>query len=72
MGEWLQERGVTHLTVAGVALDYCVKFTVLDALTEDFKVTVLGAACRGVNLQPGDVDKARDAMVAAGAVWRTE
>lgn len=68
LGEWLRERGVTHLTVAGVATDYCVKFTVLDALREGFAVQVATAACRGVNLSPGDAEKAIEEMRAAGAV----
>lgn len=69
MGEWLKTRGVTHLTVAGVATDYCVKFTVLDALAEGFEVSLLGWACRGVNLQAGDVEAARQEMLEAGAHW---
>lgn len=68
LGEWLKSQGVTELHVAGVATDYCVKFTVLDALAEGFKVHLLTHACRGVNLQPGDVDQAVQEMQAKGAV----
>jgi nicotinamidase/pyrazinamidase len=68
LGEWLRTQGVSELTIAGVATDYCVKFTVLDALAEGFKVNVLTSACRGVNLQPGDVDRALAEMKASGAV----
>lgn len=68
MGEWLRSSGVTELHVAGVATDYCVKFTVLDALAEGFKVNLIVQACRGVNLQPGDVDLALATMQAAGCV----
>lgn len=68
MGEWLKARGVTKLTVAGVATDYCVKFTVLDALAEGFEVEVIADACRGVNLQPHDVGNALEEMRGAGAV----
>ncbi len=67
MAEWLHERGVTELWVAGLATDYCVKFTVLDALKEGFAVHLLTSACRGVNLTPGDVDRAMEEMRAAGA-----
>lgn len=67
LADWLRAQHITHLTVAGVATDFCVKFTVLDALAEGFTVEVLTAACRGVNLQPGDVDRAIEAMQAAGA-----
>ncbi|WP_395739632.1 bifunctional nicotinamidase/pyrazinamidase [Prosthecobacter sp.] len=68
MGIWLRAQGVSELSIAGVATDYCVKFTVLDALAEGFKVNVLSSACRGVNLHPGDVDSALAEMQAAGAV----
>ena len=67
LADWLRERGVTEVTVAGLATDYCVKFTVLDALREGFKVRLLTKACRGVNLKPGDVDRALVEMQAAGA-----
>lgn len=66
LGEWLKAQGVTELHVAGVATDYCVKFTVLDALAEGFRVKLLLDACRGVNLQPGDVDRTVEEMRAAG------
>ena len=68
MGDWLRSQGVTAMDVAGLATDYCVKFTVLDALAEGFQVRVITSACRGVNLTPGDVDRALDEMRAAGAV----
>ena len=68
MGEWLKARDVTKLAVAGVATDYCVKFTVLDALAEGFEVELIAKACRGVNLNAGDVERAIEEMRAAGAV----
>ncbi len=68
MSEWLNSRGVTELSVVGLATDYCVKFTVLDALQEGFRVRVIAKACRGVNLVPGDVDRALADMREAGAV----
>jgi len=66
MADWLREQGVTHLTVCGLATDYCVKFTALDAVSEGFRVTLSLAACRGVNLMAGDVDKAVEEMRGAG------
>lgn len=66
MGEWLKSQAVTELHVAGVATDYCVKFTVLDALGEGFDVSLITTACRGVNLQAGDVDRALEEMRTAG------
>lgn len=71
--EWLQSRGVTEVVVCGVATDYCVKFTVLDALSQGFATTLVEDACRGVDLNPGDVESALGAMAEAGAVrcaWR--
>ncbi|MBN8417386.1 MAG: bifunctional nicotinamidase/pyrazinamidase [Verrucomicrobia bacterium] len=68
MGEWLKVQGVIELSIAGVATDYCVKFTVLDALKEGFRVNLIASACRGVNLQPGDAERAIEEMQAAGAV----
>ena len=66
MAEWLRERGVTHVTVCGLATDYCVKFTALDALDEGFQVTLATHACRGVNLNSGDVDQAITEMKQRG------
>ena len=65
---WLREQGVTDLTVLGLATDYCVKFTVLDARQLGFAVTVVSAGCRAVDLAPGDGERALEDMRAAGAV----
>ena len=67
LAAWLRAQGVTTLDVCGLATDYCVKFTVLDALAEGFQVNLLLEACRGVELQPGDCAAALDQMLAAGA-----
>ncbi len=66
----LEDKGVGEVDVAGLATDYCVKFTVLDALKFGLKVMVLREGCRAVNLQPGDEDKAYEEMAAAGATVR--
>ena len=63
---YLKELGVTDLYVAGLATDYCVKFTALDGNALGFNTHVIADACRGVNLQPGDVDEALDEMRTAG------
>jgi nicotinamidase/pyrazinamidase len=65
---WLREHAVTELTVLGLATDYCVKATVLDALELRFAVTVVAEGCRAVDLHPGDGARALDQMRAAGAV----
>lgn len=58
--------GVTQVTVVGLATDYCVRATALDASTAGFAVTVLRDAVRAVDLQPGDGDRALAGMGAAG------
>ena len=68
LAEWLRAQGVKRVTVCGLATDYCVKFTALDALAEGFEVTLHLPACRGVNLQPGDVDAAIEEMRAKGVI----
>ena len=67
LDSFLKEHGVTKLTVMGLATDYCVKFTVLDALALGYKVDVVEAGCRGVNMKPTDSDVAFVQMKAAGA-----
>jgi nicotinamidase/pyrazinamidase len=63
----LREHGVDHVTVAGLATDYCVKNTALDALREGFSVTVDSTASRGVEVEPGDSVRALEAVRTAGA-----
>lgn len=67
LGDFLRIRGVTDVCVLGLATDYCVKFTVLDALQLGFRVRVVSDGCRGVNLQPGDADRALYELQQAGA-----
>ncbi len=63
----LGEHGVSRLFVGGLATDYCVKATVLDALKEGFEVVFLEDAVAAVNVAPGDGERAVGAMKAAGA-----
>lgn len=63
----LRDAGVERVVVVGLATDYCVKETVLDALRLGFATTVLRAAVRAVELAPGDGERALAAMEAAGA-----
>ncbi|MBI4562712.1 MAG: bifunctional nicotinamidase/pyrazinamidase [Candidatus Rokubacteria bacterium] len=63
----LGERGIQRLFVGGLATDYCVKATVLDALREGFRAVVLEDAMRAVDVNPGDGAKAVEEMKAAGA-----
>lgn len=64
----LRDDGVTILVVGGLATDYCVKASVMDALKHGFTVQLLRTGVRAVNLQPGDGDTAIAHMVQAGAV----
>lgn len=67
LGEYLSQQGVSRVYVMGLATDYCVKFTVLDARGLGFETTLVADGCRGVELQPGDVDRAISQMADAGA-----
>jgi nicotinamidase/pyrazinamidase len=62
----LRERGIDRVTIVGLATDYCVRATALDALREGFSVEVDRAAVRGIDAQPGDVDRALEEIEAAG------
>ncbi len=64
----LRERGIDAVTVVGLATDYCVKNTVLDALRQGFEVTVDSSAVRGVDVEPGDSERALEELRAAGAI----
>jgi nicotinamidase/pyrazinamidase len=66
--ELLRERGITQVTVVGLATDYCVKNTALDALRAGFAVTVDASGVRGVEVQPGDSERALAEVRAAGGV----
>jgi nicotinamidase/pyrazinamidase len=68
LGDFLKDNQVRDVYVAGLATDYCVKFTALDAVRLGFRVHVLPEACRGVNLQPGDVEQSLDQMRRAGVI----
>lgn len=63
----LRARGVTRVIVGGLATDYCVRASVLDARRLGFDVTVVKDGVRGVNLRAGDDERACDEMRAAGA-----
>jgi nicotinamidase/pyrazinamidase len=67
----LRQLGVTEVWIGGLATDYCVKQTVLDARQEGFAVKAIEDAMRAVELQPDDGDRAIAEMRAAGAEFVT-
>lgn len=68
LGDYLAERGVADVAILGLATDYCVKATALDAIGLGLGVTLIRAGVRGVDLQPGDSERAIEEMRQAGAV----
>lgn len=63
----LKKHHITDVYCVGLATDYCVKFSALDSLSLGYKTYIILDACRGVNLKPGDVEKAVEDMRKAGA-----
>lgn len=66
LGAYFWELGVNRVYVLGLASDYCVKFTALDACGLGFDTWVVKDACRGVDLHTGDVKRAMNEMTTAG------
>lgn len=64
----LRDHQIDEVVVCGLATDYCVKNTALDALRRGFGVRVDQRAIKGVDVRPGDSDRALEEMRAAGAV----
>jgi nicotinamidase/pyrazinamidase len=68
LAELLRRKEVERILVGGLATDYCVKHTVLDGLTDGFRVVLLADAIRAVDLNPHDGEIAINEMVRAGAI----
>jgi nicotinamidase/pyrazinamidase len=68
LADQLRKGGIRRLLIGGLTTDYCVLNTVLDALKAGFDVLLLEDAIRAVDLKPGDGERAREKMRAAGAV----
>lgn len=66
LGEHLRDRGVDEVYLLGLATDYCVKFSALDAADAGFRTRVIPDGCRGINLAAGDVEHAWEELRAAG------
>jgi len=71
LAEILRALGIRRVAVGGLATDFCVRATVLDALRSGFETAVIRDAVRAVEVQPGDGDRAMAEMAAAGAVLRS-
>ncbi|MBN1443593.1 MAG: bifunctional nicotinamidase/pyrazinamidase, partial [Planctomycetes bacterium] len=71
LDEYLRDRGVDEVCIAGLTTDYCVRFTALDAAAIGLRARVVVDGCRGVELHPGDVERALDEMRAAGIIVTT-
>jgi nicotinamidase/pyrazinamidase len=67
LAQILRDRGVARIAVCGLATDYCVRASTLDAVREGFDVTLVEDAVRAVNVDPGDGDRAVEEMREAGA-----
>ncbi len=63
---FLREKGVSEVWIMGLATDYCVKFSVMDALREGFRVVLIEDGCRAIDLSPGDGGRAIVQMREAG------
>ena len=68
LGEYLKGQGATDVYVCGLATDYCVMFTALDAVALGFRTHLLEQCCRGVELRQGDVGRAVEEMRRRGVV----
>jgi nicotinamidase/pyrazinamidase len=66
LGDWLRSRWIQQVYVMGLATDYCVKATALDARALGFDVWVVQDGCRAVELKPGDGDRAIGELRGAG------
>ena len=67
LADLLHERGIQEVTVVGLATDYCVRASAIDACREGFDTTVVTDAIRAVEVEPGDGERALEDMKRAGA-----
>lgn len=67
LDKYIKEKGIDQLLVMGLATEYCVKYTVLDALKLNLKVTLIHKGCRAININRDDEKTAIAQMQAAGA-----
>jgi nicotinamidase/pyrazinamidase len=68
LAHYLKERSIKDIYLLGLALDYCVKYSALDARQLGLNTHVILDGCRGIELQAGDIDQALEEMKQAGAI----
>ncbi|HON08568.1 MAG TPA: isochorismatase family protein, partial [Verrucomicrobiota bacterium] len=68
LDDLLRANLVDGVYIVGLATDYCVKYTVLDAISLGYKTYLITDACKGINLNVGDVEKAICEMRKAGVI----
>ena len=68
LAHYLVKRGIKDIYLMGLALDYCVKYSALDARKLGLTTYVILDGCRGIELEPGDIDRALEEMKRAGAI----
>ena len=67
LADYLKKRSIKNIYLMGLALDYCVKYSALDARHLGLNTHVILDGCRGIELEHGDIDRALDEMIQAGA-----
>jgi nicotinamidase/pyrazinamidase len=68
LAHYLEKRGIKDIYLMGLAVDYCVKYSALDARHLSLNTHVILDGCRGIGLERGDIDRALQEMKRAGAV----
>jgi nicotinamidase/pyrazinamidase len=68
LADYLKKREIKDIYLMGLALDYCVKYSTLDARQLGLNTHVIIDGCRGIDLDPGDIDRALDEMKRVGAI----
>ncbi len=68
LAHYLEKRGIKGIYLMGLALDYCVKYSMLDGRQLGLNTHVIVDGCRGIELEPGDIGRALDEMKRVGAV----
>ena len=68
LADYLKKRSIREIYLMGLALDYCVKYSALDARQLGLNTYIILDGCRGIELNPGDIGRALDEMKRVGAV----